>query len=142
MRVASLDQKVRRAAQLGRGRPHPTARPHAEVFLDHLGVFGNDARFIVLPHSVAKVGIGAAVRADGVAASFDAVDHIRVMLAHEAVEQDCRRNLHFIQHVEHCDAEAVVAPREIALRLRPDVRVNGSLPIPAMKAKCSMFRPM
>jgi hypothetical protein len=58
------------------------------VFCDDLGAFRNGARLIVLPHSAQQLGIGAAVPEHVIAAGFDLVHDLRVVVADAAVQKD------------------------------------------------------
>ena len=75
----------------------------------------------MLPEITQPLGVGAAVIADIVTALFDAGDDVRIILAYQAVEKDGGRQLQFLEQAEDApdaDAQSVIAPRIVALRLR------------------------
>ena len=72
---------------------------------------------VVLPHAAQQLGIGAAVADHVVAARFDLVDDLRIVVADRAVEQDGGRQLELVENLEQApvaDAVAVVAPGIVA----------------------------
>src|ERR1700730_12897079 len=60
VRVAGLLQQIGRDVGLERARPHPTRRPHADVFFDDFSAFLNGARLVLLPHRPQQVRDGLA----------------------------------------------------------------------------------
>src|SRR3954462_15223970 len=70
------------------------------------------------------------MRAHVVAATLDALDDVRNGLADEAVQQDRRGQPQLVEHAEDPpdpDAQAVIAPSVVALRLRaPALRRIGA----------------
>src|SRR3954467_11844559 len=79
------------------------------------------------------------MRAHVVAATLDALDDVRNGLADKAVQQDGRGQPQLVEHAEDPpdpDAQAIVAPGIVALRLRaPALRRIGA----ATSEKCELF---
>src|SRR5262245_7858022 len=128
VRVARLLEQVGRDIRLERGGPHPSGGPDADMLLDHLGDFLDDAGFVLLPHPAQDLGVGAAMAAHVVAALPDLLDDVGILVADRAVEKDRRRELELVEHLEQApvaDAVAVIAPCPVARRLRPAAAVRG-----------------
>src|SRR5215831_7191453 len=120
MGVAGFLEEVGRDVGLERPRPHPSGRPHTDVFFDDLGAFRNRAPHVVFPHAAYKLGIGATVADYVIAARSDLCDDLRIVVADRAVEQDRCRQLQLLKDFEQApvaDAVAIIAPSEIARRL-------------------------
>src|SRR4029079_13165992 len=82
---------------------------------------GDDRGLVVLPERAEGFRIGPPVRAHIVAATLDPLDDVGKILADQAVEQDRRGQPQLVEQAEdppNPDAETVIAPGEVALRLR------------------------
>ena len=118
--------------------------PHADVLRDDVGTFLDRARLVMLPHRAEQFGIGAAVAQYVVAARFDLVDDVRVVMADAAVQKHRRGQLQLVQDLEQApvaDPIAVVAPGEISRVLLP-AAIGQDHPMPVPNAKCSILRAM
>ena len=85
---------------------------------------------VVLPQRLQVLGIGAAVPDHVVAALFDLLDDVRVVVADRAVEKNGGRKLQLVEDLEQApvaDPVAVVAPGPVArgLRAAAVVRVHA-----------------
>ena len=106
---------------LGEIGAEPTAWSFASMSCQYRRAFLDEAGLVVFPHDVLPLGVGAAVPDVLVATLIEALADFGAGFQQGGIDVVRGRQLVFVQQVEiapDADTVAVVAPGEIALRLR------------------------